>query len=294
VHARLRGLRADSHDDYQTLLIRFALERFLYRLTRSGYADSFLVKGGMLFPLWAGDSQRPTRDLDLLGFGPSDAESLRAAITGICIVDVEDDGLEFRADTVRVEEIRREAPYGGIRVRMRASLGRSVIPIVVDIGFGDAVVAPPRPVAYPTLLPFPAPLIRPYPAESVIAEKFQAMVALGEVNSRLKDYYDIAFLCRRFPFPGATLAEALQATFDRRQTRLPLEIPPALTQAYYADPIHMRDWTALLRKIRIPAAEWSLGAVCAQIEAFLMPVAQSLRSGAAQPGRWEAGGWSTL
>lgn len=293
VVARLRQLRTGTPDGFETLLIRYALERFLYRLSRSRHSDRFLLKGAMLFPLWLGDRVRSTRDLDLMSFGPCGADTLASIFGEICSVPVEDDGLLFRVETLRVEENRLELRYGGLRVRFRAALGKSDIPVLVDIGFGDAVPSVPEPANYPTLLAFPAPVVRPYPAESVIAEKFQAMVVLGAINSRLKDYHDIAFLAGRFSFRGASLAKALEATFARRSTELPDAVPPALTAAYHEDPIHWRDWGTFLRKNGIPEEGWTLSDACAQIERFLMPVVGAVRDGQAPPDVWEDGSWST-
>ncbi|HEY5704870.1 MAG TPA: nucleotidyl transferase AbiEii/AbiGii toxin family protein [Terrimicrobiaceae bacterium] len=196
----------------------------LYRLSQSRYADRFLLKGAMLFRIWTEISHRPTRDLDLLGMGSEEAGEVAAIFREICTVPVEPDELEFLVDSVTAKPIREEAVYGGIRVTIEARLGN--VRIQSDVGFGDAVTPGPQAVEFPALLDFPAPQLRSYPTYTVVAEKLEAMVLLGEANSRMKDFYDLWFLSRTFEFDGPTLVGAIRATFNRRKTPLPRYLIP--------------------------------------------------------------------
>ena len=174
VRDRLLELARQRNQDFQLILTRYGLERFLYRLSQSEYRDRFILKGAMLFTLWGDQAHRPTRDVDFLGFGDSDEATLQEIFRTLCKVPVEDDGLLFLADSVQVEQIRETTEYGGIRVTLLGTLAGARIPIQADVGFGDAVTPEPEQVEYPTLLEYPAPCLRVYPRETVVAEKYQA------------------------------------------------------------------------------------------------------------------------
>lgn len=288
VRDRLRDLARERGDDFNYLLTRFGLERLLYRLSRSRHRDDLILKGAMLFQVWGDEPHRPTRDLDLLGRGEATNRRFEQVFREICRVEVEDDGLVFDEDSVRGEEIRGPEKYGGIRVRLQASLGRARIPIQVDLGIGDAVTAGPVEIEYPTLLEMPPPILRAYSRETVVAEKFQAMVMLGIANSRMKDFYDVFVLCRDFDFAGPVLAEAIRATFERRGTALPEVVPTALSDTFVGDPSKQRQWTAFLGKGKLDAP--SLEEVAAQLRGFVLPPVAALRSGSAFEAAWRRGG----
>jgi hypothetical protein len=184
----------------------YALERLLYRLGQSKYHDQLLLKGAMLFAVWGGEAHRPTRDVDLLGFGTSELPQVVQIFQDICQESVEPDGLEFLPDTMRATEIREDQEYQGVRVLFEARLENAIIPIQIDIGYGDAVTPAPEDITYPTVLDFAAPKLRAYPIYTVVAEKFQAMVWLGIANSRMKDFYDLWIIMQKFPFYVAVLA----------------------------------------------------------------------------------------
>jgi hypothetical protein len=202
VHDRLLNRSRDRGEDFSFVLHRYAAERFLYRLGLSTHREQLVLKGAMLFAVWGGSAYRPTRDLDFTGYGDSEADVVLSCFREICDLDVPDDALVFDSSTLTSEQIRDDAEYDGLRVRLSVTLGRARIPLRIDIGFGNAIEPRPNNVEYPTLLDGPAPRIRTYPPEAVIAEKFHCMVRFGERNSRLKDFYDLYVLAHEFPFAG--------------------------------------------------------------------------------------------
>ena len=252
--ARLLTLAKERDDDYSLLLNRFALERLLLRISTSRHANRFLLKGALLFAIWYNDRHRPTRDADLLGFGPDNAADLIATFRDIAAMDL-GDGIMFEPDSIKAEAIREDNTYGGTRITMVARIGSARCALQIDVGFGDAVTPEPQTVVYPTLLKdFQAPTLRVYPVYTVIAEKYQAMVVLGQANSRMKDFYDLAVIARRTGLEGAILAAAIAATFARRKTPLPTVRPLALTRQFSEDPTKMRQWQAFLNRNRITAS----------------------------------------
>jgi predicted nucleotidyltransferase component of viral defense system len=295
VRQRLLNIAKRDGEAFDLVLTRYALERLLYRLGQSQYHNQFLLKGAMLFAVWGGEAHRPTRDIDLLGFGTSELPQVVKIFQNICQEAVEPDGLEFLPDTMRAIEIREEQEYQGVRVLFEARLENAVIPIQVDIGYGDAVTPAPENINYPTVLDFSAPKLRAYPIYTVVAEKFQAMVWLGIANSRMKDFYDLWFIMRKFPFEGEVLSAAIEATFARRKTPLPTEAPLALTQAFANDAAKQTQWKAFLRKNALLVDDLSFPDIITALHGFLMPPtlasAQGLGFNASWPARgsWQAG-----
>ena len=267
--ARLLTLAKQRGDDYSLLLNRFALERLLLRVSTSPHSDRFLLKGALLFALWYDTPHRPTRDADLLGFGPDDEANLIATFRDVAAMDL-GDGIAFDPESVKAQAIREDNTYGGTRITLAARIGSARCALHIDVDFGDAVTPGPQTVVYPTLLTdFQVPLLRVYPVYTVIAEKYQAMVMLGQANSRMKDFFDLAVIARRTELDGATLAAAIAATFARRQTALPAERPLALTNHFSEDAAKLRQWQAFLKKNRIAAA--SLGDTIALLDEMLWP-----------------------
>lgn len=264
IRQRLFNLSKARGEDLDLLLKRYAIERLLYRLGRSRHADSFVLKGAMLFELWMEHGHRTTKDLDLLGFGEAGIPRLVALFQELCDMD-EADGLAFQRSSVRGEEIREGQLYQGIRITFRVLLGNARIPVQVDIGFGDAVVPAPEATDYPSLLDLPRPRIRAYPREAVIAEKVHAMVVLGLANSRMKDYFDVWQILRRFELDPTLLGASIQATFARRGTPLPKELPTGLSPAFAQDRAKQAQWKAFVSRIGWP------------VEADLEPVVSDLR-----------------
>jgi predicted nucleotidyltransferase component of viral defense system len=223
VHQRLLNKAKESSRPFNELLQYFAIERFIYRLSKSPHKDQFILKGALMFSAWCGPASRPTMDIDLLGKIDNRLETITDAMKDACLIDIEADGISFNAKTVEAIRITEDAEYEGVRVRVQGSLGNARVSIQIDIGFGDVIVPNAVTVSYPAILDFPAPELKGYTMESTIAEKFQAMVKLGILNSRMKDFYDIWVLSCTFNFKGEILAEAIEKTFEKRNTPVNLD-----------------------------------------------------------------------
>jgi predicted nucleotidyltransferase component of viral defense system len=289
VRQRLKNLTGNS--DFQTTLVLYALERLLYRLSQSNYQQQFVLKGALLFNIWSERSHRATRDADLLGFGDSTPARIEGIFRELCAINVVADGLEFAVDSVASSRIKADCEYQGVRITLIAYLAgtRTRIPVQVDVGFGDAITPNPVSVEFPTLLNFPAPRVLSYPRETVVAEKFQAMVMLGMSNTRLKDFYDLWVLAEDFSFDGTVLGAALTATFERRRTPLPQTLAEvvALTPLFAADSQKQQAWKAFLRKHQLMTTELSLMEVADRIQGFIMPVSVVVNSGELFVGKWD-------
>lgn len=293
VKQRLLNLARERDEVFQAVLRRYGIERLLYRLGQSPYASDYVLKGAQLFLIWRGDYYRPTADVDLLGRGYADPEYQKKLWTAISQVPCKEDGLTIDTQSIRVAVSRLGAEYSGVRITMTAFLERTRMPLQVDIGFGDAVVPRPRRQDFPVLLQMPAPRLSVYSPETVVAEKFEAMVQLGLDNSRMKDFYDLWLLARDFEFDGDVLAKAVKATFARRKTRLPETKPVALTEAFYNAAIKRQQWKAFLNKGYFAVREEEFGAVCRSIKLFVIPVMEFITTGQGHSRHWQAGGpWS--
>jgi predicted nucleotidyltransferase component of viral defense system len=275
VRARLLNLSKERNEPFELLLTQYALERLLYRLSVSKYKDKFVLKGAMLLRHWLDDPHRPTRDLDLLGFGTNDPELTRGFFKEICSI-TEDDGVVFDAESLVVDTVRDESGYNGLRLKCYATIDGARVRIVIDIGYGDATEPGLNEIELVPLLDQPAPKLRAYPPETVIAEKFQAMVHLGLANTRLKDFYDIWVLARTCEFKDDRLARAIKATFDRRKTDIPTGPPDALTTTYANDQSKVKQWAAFVQDVAIDPGP--LADVVAALDAFLMPHAAKARN----------------
>lgn len=288
VRARLLNRARESKQDFDLVLIRYALERLLYRLSVSPHADEFLLKGALLFDLWFDVPHRPTRDADFLGFGPAELPRLENVFREICAIDAAD-GIAFQAETVKAAEIRREANYTGVRVNLLGLLDNARCSIQLDIGFGDAVTPGPEDAHYPAMLPeFDAPKLRVYPRYTVVAEKLEALSTLGIANSRMKDYFDLWVLARHAEFDGDTLRRAIHATFDRRKTALPANAPFGLTDDFAYDAQKQTQWQAFLKKNKLEAMQ--LESVVATLRDFLLLVITAAGNDTRISLHWPAGG----
>jgi predicted nucleotidyltransferase component of viral defense system len=290
IHHRLLSKAKEQGEDFNLVLIRYALERFLYRLGRSRHKDRFILKGAMLFAAWTDQPHRPTRDLDLLGIGDSSDAALRRVFGEIVRTPVEPDGLEFDGDGMDISEIREAQDYPGKRIRLRVRLGNARQDLQIDVGFGDAVTPEPVEIDYPVLLDSPSPRIRAYPCETVIAEKLQALVAFGMAISRMKDFYDIWTFSKQFSFDGASLSAAMRATFERRGTAIPEGVPTALTDEFAADRTKQTQWTAFLRRSGLADGPPELSGVVRDLRAFLLGSLRSAAQGRPFAKSWQPGG----
>ena len=269
VRARLLNLAKAEQTDFNAVLVRYALERFLYRLGQSAHADHFVLKGAMLFNLWYAMPHRPTRDVDLLGFGTSDLESIAQTFREIVSIAAAD-GMVFDPASVMVGEIRKNAGYAGARVLVSAELARARCKVQIDIGFGDAVTPGPVDATYPVLLAdIAAPQLRTYPVYTVVAEKLHAMVLLGMTNSRVKDYLDVWVLLEREVLDAHVLATAIAATFRRRATAVPTALPTGLSDEFANDASRQALWAAFLK--RNDLATVPLGDVVTALRNTLQP-----------------------
>jgi predicted nucleotidyltransferase component of viral defense system len=267
VQVRLVRHAKDLGVDPNLVLTRYAVERFLYRLSRSAHAEKFVLKGALLLLAWLGEAVRPTRDADLLGFGELSDEALARIFREVCGVDVEPDAIAFDAGSVSVSAIREEDAYGGKRVVAQARLGAARLKVQVDVGIGDAVTPAPQWIEYPGLLDLPRPRLLAYPRETMLAEKLHAMVLFGLRNSRMKDYFDVYALLREGKLEAAGLGSAIAATFERRRAALPDRTPAGLSEAFAGDAAKRAQWKAFLAKNRLQAP--SLEEVVAEIRAGL-------------------------
>lgn len=287
VRARLRQLAGQRGEDFEYLLGRYAIESLLRRLAASPHHDRFVLKGAMLFVLWGMEKHRVTRDVDFLGFGELSPESLARIFREITMAPGIEDGVTFLAESVKADLIRREDPYGGTRVEVRAVIARAEIRVQIDVGAGDDAPGC-RPAEFPTLLGGTPPVLRAYTPELAIAEKLHAMVDLGIANSRMKDYFDILVLSNTLRFGLEELSTAIRRTFLRRQTTLPSSRPIGLSEAFGADPQKLAQWRAFLRKNRRDDAPNDLLRVVRQLAQFLeRPIQLASPGGQATAAFWD-------
>ncbi len=290
VHTRLVSHARSLGVETELVLTRYAVERLLYRLSRSTHAERFVLKGALLILVWLGETIRPTRDADLLGFGDLPDEALVNIFRDVCAVEVEPDAMTYHQDSIRVAAIRDEDAYGGRRVTLRAQLGSAHLRVQVDVGLGDAVSPPPEWLDYPSLLDLPRPRLRAYRPETVIAEKVHAMVLLGINNSRMRDFFDVYMLSQFQTFNGDLLSGALRATFKRRRTAIPEGLPTALTPEFGASRDKQAQWRAFLTKSGLTSAPSGLAEVTERLAQFMEPVIKAARTGAAFAESWQPGG----
>ncbi|MCH7675330.1 nucleotidyl transferase AbiEii/AbiGii toxin family protein [candidate division KSB1 bacterium] len=291
---RLRNRTKTNKDDFNLLLRRYGMERFLYRLSVSSHAENFILKGASLFLVWKGQSYRVTRDADFLLLGRMDINTVTAIFRELCAVDsLKMDGISFSPESVKCVSIREENVYGGLRVTFTGMLNKVRIPLQVGIGFGDKITPSVERVDFPTLLDAPVPRLRAYPRYSVVAEKFETLVSLGISNSRMKDFFDVWLLSRLFEFDGDILCEAIRKTFERRGTSLPEDVPFAFTDEFKKDAQKETQWKAFVKRAKpeIPDIEVAnLDSIIENIAKFLLPVSQALQSNDCLKQTWLKGG----
>lgn len=290
VRQRLLNRARSDKRPFNELLQYYAMERFLYRLSRSQHADRFILKGALMLRVWQSPEFRPTMDIDMLGRTNNEESSIIAQVRDVLAIPSQEDGILFDADSIEAERITEDADYAGLRLRFRATLDTARITMQIDFGFGDVIYPGPEEADLPVMLDFPAPRLLCYSRESAIAEKFEAMVKLGTLNSRMKDFYDIWLLSRQFDFEGAGLTEAIRLTFKQRGTIMPREIE-AFTDAF-ADAKQIQ-WRAFHRRLGHDHVPASFSDIAEAVGGFLIPIAKHLSSVNLMPTRWNAPGpWS--
>jgi hypothetical protein len=293
VAARLLNRAKISGDDYQTLLTNFCFERFLYRLGASALVSRFILKGAMLLRVWSDQPFRATRDLDLLRRGDSSFDAIRNDIRAICATPVELDAVEFDTDSIGVAAIRAEDEYAGTRATLPTRCGSARLVLQIDMGVGDAVWPAAKHCDYPALLDFSSPRILAYPREAVVAEKLEALVVLGDRNSRIKDFFDLYYLADECEFDRGTLTESVRRTFARRRTPIPPDKPVGLTIAYWENPSRPAQLRAFARRAGIKLPEAPGEAFVRLLDSFLNPILDDLRSSRQTNAMWIPGGpWS--
>lgn len=263
------------------------MERFLHRLSRTPNADSFVLKGALLFRVWGIPDSRATRDIDFLAYVDNSPKNLAAIFREVCTVHDPDDGLVFDPDTVEAQRTKEDADYEGVRTRFRGQLGKARIVMQVDVGFGDLIHPSAVQADYPALLDLPATSLRMYPRETVIAEKAEAMVYLGSLNSRMKDFYDISRISQQFDFRGDVLCEAIKGTCQNRNTEI-VEFDDLVADLLNNESLD-KQWTAFLRKSALTGPE-EFSQVLTTIGKFLSPVFSSIKSNKAFDQAWAAPG----
>jgi predicted nucleotidyltransferase component of viral defense system len=288
VKDRLLAIARERREEFQMVLTRYAINRFLYRLSQSVHHKSFILKGATLFVHWTGDLHRTTRDVDLLGFGDPSIAHLTKVFVGLCNIVEEEDGLLFLPETVIGTAIKEDDEYEGVRITLLAMLGKARIPLQIDIGFGDVITPSPEEAELPALLNMPSVRMLAYPRETVVAEKCEAIVHLGIANSRLKDFYDLWYLATHFDFDGSLLARAITATFERRGTGIPSETPTGLTPSYYATPSRGSQWTSFVRKSNLASGQIpSMQEVMELLQSFLLPILTAISGNLSFAQNWD-------
>lgn len=287
VQSRLMALAQKSGRPYNELLQYYAIERFLYRLSQSKYRQKFLLKGALLFQAWGLMKFRPTRDIDLLGYTSNEIAGLVRIIRELCALRVKEDGISFDPKSVRGERIKEHADYEGVRLRFQGHLGKARLHLQIDVGFADVVSPAPTTLKYPALLSTPAATLRGYPPETVVAEKLQAMVFLGAINSRMKDFYDLWVLASRFSFKGPALQKAILQTFENRKTPIAVEIP-SLTEKFAVE--KQAQWQAFLSRSNLIDAPANLAEALHRLRIFLVPILDACAKDVTVTQTWRPGG----
>jgi len=289
VHQRLLNRSRQTGRPFNEMLQYYAMERFLYRLSKSAFSDKFILKGALMLMVWRAPVSRPTRDMDFLGRIDNDIGAIAEAVRKVCATEVEPDGLEFNPDTIEAERIAEDADYEGVRVHFQGNFGNARISMQFDVGFGDKVVPCATKIRYPTIIEMPSPALTGYSMESTIAEKFEAMVKLGALNSRMKDFFDISLLSQLFEFSGGTLASAMSSTFETRNTDI-TQYSSVFSAAFIADKSKATQWQAFVRRTAVDASPPQFSAVVDQLSVFLGPPAEAVANGTAFRKSWSPGG----
>lgn len=288
VRGRLENLARETSRPLQELMQYFVMERFLFRLSKSRYADRFVLKGALMFTFWGMPQSRATRDIDLLARTNNSVETMSKIITEVCQHPVKPDGVEFISDSIKGVTIKEDAAYSGVRVTFVSKIQNARLPMQIDIGFGDVIHPAAISIMYPTMLDFESPRLVGYPKETVIAEKFEAMVKLAQINSRMKDFFDVHLLARQFEFDAAVLSLAIQKTFANRGTRIEAK-PLVFSPSFLEDASKQAQWTAFVRTSKLAGTPESFSAVVDDIRDFLEPLTVAIAANQSFTARWNPG-----
>ena len=290
VRDRLHNKAKETNHSFAEILQYYGMERFLYRFSRSKYADKFVLKGALLFTAWQVPDRRTTLDIDFLAQYDNQVAGIETVMKEICDISVEPDGLVFDVNTIKGRKIKEDADYEGVRVKLIGFLERSQIPMQIDVGFGDVLYPKPKEIDYPVILDLPKPHLKGYAVETVVSEKFEAMVQLGDLNSRMKDFYDIWLLKRIFDFDGASLTESLKRTFAHRKTAFPQGKALFVEEIYDEKSDRQMLWKTFLKKGNIKNAPEKLSVIAKDIEGFLSKPLEAINKGQDFKSEWKAPG----
>lgn len=292
VKAQLQNKAKETNRPFAEVMQYYGMERFLYRFSKSKYADKFVLKGALLFAVWQIPDRRTTLDIDFLARFDNEVTTIEKVMKEVCNISVDPDGLNFDSQTVKGMKIKEDADYEGVRVKFTGFLDRARIPMQIDVGFGDIVYPKTKVIDYPVILDFPKPHLNGYPQESVISEKFEAMIKLGLLNSRMKDFYDIWLMMRQFKFKGANIASAIKKTFNNRKTDIPNKKPLFANEIYDEKSDRQTLWSAFLKKGDIQHAPETLSATAKEIENFLIEPIMALNENGNCDKTWKSPrGW---
>lgn len=292
VKAQLQNKAKETNRPFAEVMQYYGMERFLYRFSKSKYADKFVLKGALLFAVWQIPDRRTTLDIDFLARFDNEVTTIEKVMKEVCDTSVDPDGLNFDSQTVKGMKTKEDADYEGVRVKFTGFLDRARIPMQIDVGFGDIVYPKTKVIDYPVILDFPKPHLNGYPQESVISEKFEAMIKLGLLNSRMKDFYDIWLMMRQFEFKGANIASAIKKTFNNRKTDIPNKKPLFANEIYDEKSDRQTLWSAFLKKGDIQHAPETLSATAKEIENFLIEPIMALNENGNCDKTWKSPrGW---
>lgn len=294
VHQRLKNAAEKSARTFNDLAQYYALERWLYRLSCSRYARDFVLKGALMLVAWRAPILRATRDIDLLARMSNDLDKIKEAVATVCRTEVAEDGVFFDAETVTTERIAEDADYEGVRANFRGQLATTRLAMQIDFGFSDVITPGPVEITYPTILDYPAPVLRAYNRETALAEKFEAMVSLGRLNSRMKDFFDVWLLANSSDFRGEDLQAAVTATFQRRGTPLVGE-PQVFSPEFALDPSKQAQWAGFVKRMRPTQAPAEFSQAVAVIRTFMAPLHEAAIKGTNFSAEWKhPGPWRQL
>ncbi len=288
IHQRLKNEAELAGRPFQEFLYYYSIERFLVRLSQSHYKDKFILKGGLMFSGWEIPLRRPTRDIDVQGKFSATVTDLVAILREICTLEIEPDGMSYDPESVRGEQIMETMIYPGVRIDFMGYLGNARLKLHMDVSFANIITPAEREFDFPTLLGMPRFHLLGYPIETTIAEKLQAMVALDIINGRMKDFYDIWLLSENVDIQGLTLVDAIQATFTTRRTKLPENLPTALSDEF----IFMRqnNWNAFLRRSLLTGEDApNFQKTIERLRQFLVPILDAAYRNIPYNFIWKAG-----